>query len=137
MIKKQFTLYVENKPGSLARVSRLLGSAKVNIEGISIAVTGDVGLIQIIVDNAARAAQLLKKEKVPYTVQQVCVLPLPDRPGALAGVTEKMASKKINLNYLYCTTCKTRGCDCSVVVSGDNLKMIEKMWGQALASIGK
>ena len=32
MIKKQFTLYLENKPGALEKVTRLLGKEKINIE---------------------------------------------------------------------------------------------------------
>lgn len=45
MIKKQFTLYIDNKPGALAKVTDLLARNKVNIEGISAAQTADSGLI--------------------------------------------------------------------------------------------
>ena len=53
MIKKQFTVYLENKPGALARVTERLATAKVNIEGISVAASSDVGLVQVVVSNAA------------------------------------------------------------------------------------
>lgn len=127
MIKRQFTLYMDNKPGALAKVARMLGDAKINIEGISIAVTGDVGLIQLVVSNAVLATRILKKSQIPYTVQQVSVVVLPNQPGALAAMAEKLAARKINLNYLYATTGEGRGCKSTVVVSGDNMKQIEKL----------
>ena len=53
MIKKQFTLYLENKPGALAKVTRQLGNEKVNIDGISVAESTDVSLVQVVASNAA------------------------------------------------------------------------------------
>ena len=55
MIKKQFTLYMDNKPGMLGKLARLLGKADVNLEGISVAESTDVALVQIIVDKATKA----------------------------------------------------------------------------------
>jgi hypothetical protein len=131
MLKQQFTLYVENKAGALAKVARLLGNAHINIEGISIAVSGDVGLIQLVVSKATRAAQIFKRAKIPYTVQQVAVIAMRNRPGELAALAEKFAARKINLNYLYATTGMHSEGECAVVVSGDNLKRIEALWRKA------
>ena len=127
MIEKQFTLYVENRPGALAKVTKLLGSSRINIEGISIAVSGDVGLIQLVVSHAARAQKMLSKARIPFTVQKVSVLRLPNRPGALAALAQKLASRNVNLNYIYSTACSSCGGDSTVVLSGDNLRQIEAL----------
>lgn len=127
MIKRQFTLYVENKPGSLARISRLLADGKINLEGVSTAVSGDVGLIQLVASDAVRTAKILKRARIPYTVQQVLVEKLSDKVGSLAGITAKLAARGINISYLYST--HSAGCgECTVVVSGDNLKLIKAVW---------
>lgn len=128
MIQRQFTLYMENKPGALARIASLLGRKRINIEGISIAVSGDVGLIQLVVDNAIATERILTKAKIPYTEQKVSIVTLPNRPGALAAVAEKLAARNVNLNYLYCTTCAACEGETMIVVSGDDLKTVEKLW---------
>jgi hypothetical protein len=130
MITKQFTLYLKNRPGELARVSKTLASAGINIEGISAAVTPDVGLVQLVVDNAGAARRTLTRRRVPFTEQNVAVLKLMNRPGALAEVSGRLTREGLNINYLYCTTCKDCARECSVVVSGDNLERIEKLWKQ-------
>ena len=83
MIKKQVTLYLENKPGELARVTKILATKNVNIEGISVSAGIDVALVQLIADNASATGKTLKKAGVPYTTQNVAVVPLRNEAGAL------------------------------------------------------
>ncbi len=44
MIKTQFTLYLVNRPGELARATKAFATAQINIEGISVAERTDVSL---------------------------------------------------------------------------------------------
>ena len=135
MIKRQFTMYLENKPGKLAGVIGKLATAKVNIEGISVSESTDVGLIQMVVDKAPPTEAVLKKLKVPFTQQAVAVLKLPDRPGVLAGGMLKLAKAGVNINYIYATghDCQC-GCTCEcttfAVVSAPDLRAVEAAWGQ-------
>ena len=129
MIKKQFTLYLENKPGALAIVTRLLANADVNIDGISVAGTADVGLVQLVVSNARATQQALKKANIAYTVQDVARVAMPDKPGALSEVIARMAKKGININYVYATGCDCKdGCNCYAIISAPDLKKAEKAW---------
>ena len=59
MIKDQLTLYLDNKPGVLAKIARLMGAAGVNLEGISVAESDDTAMVQIVVSNAAKAKSAL------------------------------------------------------------------------------
>ena len=125
MIRKQLTRYLENRPGVLAKVAASLASARINIEGISVAASPDVGLVQVIVDNAAAARKVLKKLGISHTIQDVAMVSVPDRPGALARLAAKIARAGININYIYGTACKCK-CECgtSLVVSAANLKRL-------------
>ena len=128
MIKTQFTLYMSNKPGELARITKAFTAAGINIEGISVAETTHVSLVQIIVSNARLARQVLRKAATPFSVQEVAILILPDEPGALAAVAGKLAKQRININYLYATTPPHRsGGECAVVISTDDLAEVEKI----------
>ena len=128
MIKTQLTLCMKNKPGELARAIRRFTAAKVNIEGISVAETTDVSLVQVIVNNARAARQVLKKAGIPATEQKVSILVLANEPGELAKLASKLAKKKVNINYLYATTVPKRsGVECSVVISADDLRKVEAL----------
>ena len=125
MIKKQFTLYLRNRPGALARVARALARADVNIEGISVAAGVDVALVQVVVSKAAKARAALAAAGIPVTAQSVSVLTLPNVPGSLAKAAARLAKAGVNLQYIYATT---RGRECSVVVSASDLRKVEELW---------
>ena len=128
MIKTQLTLCLRNKPGELGRAIRRFTAARINIEGISVAETTDVGLVQLLVSNAAAARLVLKKAGIPVSEQKVVVLALANKPGELAKLVTKIAREKININYLYATTAPSRsGVGCSVVISADDLKRVEDL----------
>ncbi len=131
MIKTQFTLYLVNQPGELARATRAFATARINIEAISVAERTDVSLVQIIVSNAQAARQVLKKLGIPLLEQRVAVLSLPNKPGELGRVASDLAKKNVNINYLYATAPPSgSGTECSVVISADDLKKVERSWGR-------
>lgn len=127
MIRKQFTLYLENRPGVLARVTRLLAAKRVNIEGISVSASTDIGLVQIVVDNAATARRVLRAAKVPHMIQDVALVPMRNEPGALADLVTKVARRGININYVYATGCDcAKSCNCYAIISAPDLKKVEQ-----------
>ncbi len=131
MIKTQFTLYLVNRPGELARATRAFATARINIEAISVAERTDVSLVQVIVSNAQGARQALKKARIPASEQKVAILALANKPGALGKLASELARKKININYLYATAPPSgSGPECSVVISSDDLKKVELSWGR-------
>jgi len=132
MITKQFTLYLENRPGELSGIIGKVSRGKVNIEGISLAASTDVGLLQLVTSDAARTKKILDKAGVAYTGQDVCVITMDDEPGSLFKVVSAMAKAKINLNYIYATggAC-CEGGNSKVVVSANNLKKVEAAWSKA------
>lgn len=132
MIKKQFTLYLENKPGELARVTRILAAEKVNIEGISVSAGVDAALVQMVANSAPAARKGLAKAGVPFTVQDVAVVPLRNKPGALEYVVSRLADTGLNINYVYSTACARNDCECYVVISAPNLKKVETVCRKCL-----
>ncbi len=131
MIKKQFTLYLENKPGSLSNIMKKLAANKINVEGISVSESTDVALVQLVPSNPAKARALLEQEGVPLTVQDVSVITLQHVPGSLSRVVSQLAKGGVVVNYIYATGCScggTHGCSCYVVIGADDLKSVEKFW---------
>lgn len=126
MIKRQYTLYLENKPGSLAEVSKLLAREKINIEGISVAESTDTALVQIIVSNSARTQKALKKAGIAFTSQKVSVLVLRHEPGSLSGLAADLAKAKVNISYIYATAADDQS-TCCVVIGSEFLDEVEQV----------
>jgi hypothetical protein len=111
------TIDVEDEPSELARLGQILGSAGVNIEGFC-AVTSGGGQaeIHVLVEDAADALTELAAAGLEVRFEQeVAVVALEDRPGALGDVTRRLGDAGINLTLAYLAT-NTR-----LVFAADNL----------------
>ncbi len=100
----QHSVFLINKPGVLARVCQQLAADKINIVALSMMDSTEHGVLRIVAEDAARARTALAKLDLPSTEAQVLVVTLPNRPGAIADVVERLATEHINVNYAYCTT---------------------------------
>lgn len=98
---KQISVFLENKSGRLIRVAQVLGTASINIRGLSIADTSDFGILRMIVDQPDKALKVLKEEGVMATVTEVIAMEVPDTPGGLAKILSYMEDAGINIEYLY------------------------------------
>lgn len=122
MIKKQFTIYLENKPGALAMLTNALSDARVNIEGISVSGSMDVGLVQIVPANEEKTKKVLNDCGMAYTEQDVAVELLKNEHGALYEVLARLEKKGVNVNYVYATGCSGENeCKCYTVISAPRL----------------
>jgi len=100
---KQLTVALENRPGALAGVARVLADAKVNIVALLGSAAGPQGSAQLVVDNAGIAKKALGKAGVAYTEGTLEQFELGNKPGALAEAAEKLAKKGMNIDSAYAT----------------------------------
>jgi len=98
---KQISIFLENKAGRLAAVTKTLGQANINIRALSIADTTEFGILRLIVDRPDDAYQVLKDAGYSVTETDVLAIEVPDVPGGLAQVLEVMGKAEINVEYLY------------------------------------
>ena len=99
----QLTVSCENRPGTLANLTRILGDAKVNILAFNAGSAGAMSYVQLVVDNAKRAKRALKAKEISYYEERVLHVTLPNVPGALSGFVSKLAAKGINIGAAYQT----------------------------------
>jgi hypothetical protein len=100
----QLSIAMENVPGQLGRLCRVMTGAKVNIRGISIAEAADLSIIRLLVSDPESAKRALRNAGVTFVAQQVLVLDLEDRPGGLEFVAGRLGDAGINVQYLYGTS---------------------------------
>src|SRR5665647_364084 len=98
---KQLSVFLENKAGRLARVTRVLGEASINIRALSIADTSDFGILRIIVNDPLRAYTILKEAGFTVSETEVIAVRVQDTPGGLAAVLAQTSEASLNIEYLY------------------------------------
>ncbi len=98
---EQISVFIENKFGRLAEVTRILGDAGVNIRTLSLADTSDFGILRLIVDHTDHAKSALKERGFTVSKTEVVAVEIPDRPGGLADVLQALDEEGINVEYMY------------------------------------
>ena len=103
-LANQLALFLDNRPGTLARVCDALSDAKINIYAISTSDTVDHSVIRLIVDNYRKALQVFESRGTLAVEDDVLMIEGNNQPGALARIAHKLASAKVNIEYGYCAT---------------------------------
>jgi len=104
LVSTQFSVFLVNKPGVLAQVTRALADEKVNIVAMTLVDSQEHGVLRIVPADAESARRVLAKLNLPMTEAEVLCLDLPNHPGALADVATLLGQNHININYAYCTS---------------------------------
>ncbi|MBN2247316.1 MAG: ACT domain-containing protein [Coriobacteriia bacterium] len=99
---KQLTVFLENSPGRLARLTRALGDAGVNMRALMVADTAEFGVVRIICDRTDVAKDSLEAAGFSVSVTDVIAVAVPDHPGGLADILEVLGAEDINVEYAYC-----------------------------------
>ncbi|MCW8131881.1 MAG: ACT domain-containing protein [Planctomycetota bacterium] len=102
-VEKQLSVFLENKPGALARLYKSFAKANVNVIAISVSDTVDHAVIRMVVSDPQRAIELLEQHGVLVVDNEVLSVRLANRPGALSELAEKLSKSKVNIEYAYGT----------------------------------
>jgi hypothetical protein len=103
-ITKQLAIFLENRPGTLARVCDALAEAKINIYAITTSDTVDHSVIRMIVSDPRKALLLFEEHGTLVVEDDVLMVDGDNKPGSLAKIAHQLAAAKINIEYCYCAT---------------------------------
>ena len=119
-VEKQLSLFLENKPGTLAAVCQALAKAAINIFAISVLDAVDHAVVRMVVSDEHKAIHLLGEHGVLVIERDVLLLEGRSRPGELAAIAKTLANHKVNIEYAYSATLpgESRG---AMVLRVDNL----------------
>ena len=98
---RRIIVLVPHEPGSLSRVTQVLGDANINIEYIDGRSIGELGVISLGTDDDDAALHAMLEEGLRAVTSDAIVFHLPDRPGALAGVSRVFYEHKINVRTIH------------------------------------
>ena len=123
MAVKQISIYLDNRSGELAKVTKLLSDAGINLRSMCIADTERFGVLRVIADDPAKADEVLDAAGETFRIRELVAFSMPDRAGGLSEVLSVLAENDINMEYLYALiTGKDRNKACAVMRVEDNEK---------------
>jgi hypothetical protein len=98
---EQISIFLENKSGRLAEVTKILGEAGINIRALSLADTIDFGILRLIVNDHEKAKLVLKENGFTVGITNVIAVEVSDRPGGLSAILGFIDEANLNVEYMY------------------------------------
>lgn len=101
MSVKQISVFIENKSGKLAEVTKYIAEHNINLKALSVADTQDFGILRIICENHEQAVAALKNGGFVINETDVLAVEISDKPGSLAEVLNILAEANVIVEYTY------------------------------------
>lgn len=136
MTANQISVFVENKSGALAQITKELSDAGVNLRALSIAETHDFGVLRFIADKEDAAVKALQEAGHVLSVTPVLAVVLKDEPGTFSKAVEALAAANIDVEYVYAFLTPQLGTACMIfrVENNDIAEKVLEEAGFTLAS---
>jgi len=104
---KQLSVFLENEPGRLVKVTRILEDGGIDIRALTVAETADFGILRLIVNDPDKAHGILKRNSVAVASDSVIGVEVDDKPGGLRAIAEILADGEVNIEYVYAFVTKS------------------------------
>ena len=101
MSVKQISVFLENRPGTLHNLTKILADGGIDLRAMSVAETKDFGIARMIVDDLYHAATVLKDAGFVNSLTPVIAVAVDDVKGGLARVLEEFEKADVNVEYMY------------------------------------
>lgn len=127
MLVTQISVFLENKSGRLAEVTRTLSAEKIDIRALYIADTTEYGILRMIVDQPAKAQEVLTAQGFTVSATHVIAIAVSNKPGMLDEALEILSEGSISIDYLYAYVGRSEG-DAIVIIRVQNPQLaLEKL----------
>ena len=124
-IVQQLSLFLENKPGTLAEVCKELARQKINISALTISDSVDHAIVRMVVNEPRKALDLFESRGVLVVESKVLMIENSNKPGSLAIIAAKLAKAKINIEYAYLATSPGTKSGLLIVRASDTKKALK------------
>ena len=122
----QISVFMENKKGRLASLTRILAKNGIDLVALSIADTADYGIMRAIVNDTEKAESVLREAGFMVSRTEVLGVVVPDTPGGLADVLQIFTDGDISVEYLY-SFVHTQGKNALIMFKVDDCQKAEKL----------
>jgi hypothetical protein len=127
MLVRQISIFLENKHGRLAEVTRILGDNQIDISALSIADTTDFGILRLIVDQPDKARQILDQNGFAVSINEVIAIEVENKPGGLSNALAVLDNKGISIEYMYAFVGNSPSKNAMVILRVENPEKVVKV----------
>ena len=133
----QISVFLENRAGQLAEITKDLAEHNVDLRALSIAETADYGILRLIVDDTAQASAVLQDHEYVYSMAPVIVVGVNDAVGGLAPVLAILAEANIDVEYMYSLFTHQEGKAYMVFRTSDEKRFVAQLAAHGIAPAAK
>jgi hypothetical protein len=112
----EFTVHLANRPGMLAMLAERISSSGTNIEALAAYGVGEEGRVHLMVDDAVTTRSVLRRAGLSFEERDILVTTIPNRPGAVATMSRRLADAGVNIEAIYLLRCSAEGMEFAVAV---------------------
>lgn len=98
---KQNIVFVENKAGSLKRVTNMLANNDINIYGFACFDAPEFAIFRMICNEPDKAEIILNQSGYMNRITQAIVVDMKDQVGGLDELLKVLADSNVSLDYIY------------------------------------
>ena len=122
----QVSIFAENKPGKIERITDVLSKNRINIRAITISDSGGYGIIKLLLDRPEDGCEYLKNEGITATLKDIVAVRMKDTPGGLHEIASLLTKHDINVEDAYGFIVKSHE-DAIFVFQVENVKKAENI----------
>ena len=104
--RPQVTVFLENAPGTMATVCKLIMDRKINIQAFTVFGTVDHGVFRLVVDEPQAVLDIMSNKGFLAIESDVIEIPAKNSPGVLYRLSSILARHNVNVEYGYGSTSK-------------------------------
>lgn len=101
MSVKQISVFLENRKGTLQKMTAVLAENGIDMRAFSLAETSDFGIARIIVSDVYKTSTVLRDAGFIHNISSVLAVQVSDTPGGLHKVLSVLEPADINVEYVY------------------------------------
>jgi len=136
MYRQQLTVLTGNTARDVGRVFSLLGEAGIDVRAHCLVDNGEIhAKLRLIVAEPERAAAALAAGKLTAVLNEVVVIEVEDRPGALGRILDALAAVPVAVSYTYTAVSPRPGTAVMVFRFSDNALAEEALRQQGIRTL--
>lgn len=106
---KQISVFLDDRPGTLAELAKLLETNSINMRALAVADAKDFGIVRLLVDDEKAAIRVLEDGHYVCLLTDVLAVAVDDTPGGFSAVLEVLGELDVNIDYSYTMTTHAEG----------------------------
>ncbi|MDD5020702.1 MAG: ACT domain-containing protein [Endomicrobiaceae bacterium] len=95
------SVFLVNSPGKLEKITKILADNNINLRAMSLASSGDFGVMKLLVNDPDKAFEVLKQSQLTVTKRQIIAIVVDNQPGSFNKLLNKLTKKGLNIEDCY------------------------------------